>query len=718
MVIRRVGPSGPATPPGRRPSCPDPSGFDPQTRSPGGHLPGDRDERSGEGNRRAYCLTLDAELSTVSRRPFLFIDGEGAQAPDGSHVYMMLAGWSEYTGPLVLRNDDDTPLSSVQCIEWLLSLAERLNVEQHPHTFIGFAIGYDIDMILKDVPAIVASAFRSPERLGWYTERGEPRNVPWYGYLFRQYGSQYSFTDAIYGIGAEYRRRTKETRRYIGIWDVWKFFQGSFVNALRGWRVLPDAQLDAMAAMKAKRSAFDLAGYRDPKTRDEITRYCLSECEAGVGLMTKLADTCADLGYPLARYDGAGSLAAAMLKAWDILDYMDDTPEDMTEAVSSAYFGGRFEIGVHGRVRSRVSQDDINSAYPYQIAALPCLAHATWTRSKHVQREGLYRVRWEIPAPCHWGPLPHRADDGTITFPRIGHGWYWGVELLSAMQLYPGCFSVREGWRLTRGCDDVPFDKVPGVYLERQRLGKSEAGIALKLGLNSLYGKMAQSVGKPRYACYVWAGMVTAGCRAMILDAIRVAQPEHVLAIATDSVMTDTSIELPRDPAKPLGEWSNTIAEQGVLIIQPGISITYNEEGTPEYKSRGIGKKEFAAHADAAEQAWQQTGVLGRFAAQSNRFVGLKSAVARNRYDQRCRWTPVETVLSYSAGSKRSMPADQMLAFLSDRPSYSVAVDGGETISAPYRRLMAKLEGFDAADFIDEQPAIESELLRWVGTIL
>lgn len=653
----------------------------------------------------------------MTRRPFLFVDGEGAQAPDGSHSYMMLAGWSEYTGPIVLRNEDDTPLSSIQCIEFLLNLSTRLTAEGHPHTFVGFAIGYDVDMILKDIPAVAAMAFRAPQRLGWYNERAEPRFVPWHGYLFRQYGSQYSFADAVFGIGAEYSHRTKDTRRNIGVWDVWKFFQGSFVNALKAWRVLPADKLEAMAAMKAKRSSFSIADYRQPRKRKEIERYCLTECEAGVALMDKLADTCDTLGYPLRRYDGAGSLAAAMLKAWGILDYMSETPESMREAVSSAYFGGRFEISAHGRVYGQVLQDDINSAYPYQIAQLPCLAHATWYPSTEVQAEGLYRVRWEIPEPCRWGPLPHRAAGGTITFPRIGHGWYWGVELLAAMRLYPGAFSVREGWRLERGCDHVPFEQVPGVYAERQRLGKSEAGIVLKLGLNSLYGKMAQSVGRPKFACYEWAGMVTAGCRAMILDAIRAAQPEHVLAIATDSVMTDVLIDLPRDPEKPLGDWTNTIAAHGVLIIQPGISITYDADDTPEYKSRGIGKKEFAAHADAAEQAWNETGVIGRFMAQSYRFLGLRTAVARNRYEQRCRWVPVETVLGYSAGSKRKMPSSELLAFTEGRPSYSLAIDGDGSMSIPYERIMARLEGFDAADFIDEQPAIESELLKWVGSI-
>lgn len=659
---------------------------------------------------------LDADAVTVVRRPFLFVDGEGANMPDGSHAYMMLAAWSEYTGPLVLRNDDDSPLQSRQCIEWLLNLSERLNREKKPHVIAGFGFRYDTDMILKQMPEHPAALFRTPERYAFYDKRGMPRYVPWYGYQLRQHGSQFLLADATIGLGAWYSKRTKANRRIVAIWDVWRFFQGSFVKALSDWRILPKREIDAMQRMKERRSSFAYASYCDPETRAEITRYCLSECESGVRLMTKLDETCADLGFPLLRYDGAGSLAAAMMKAWGIADYMAPVPEPMQEAVSCAYFGGRFEIGVHGRVTGQVWQNDINSAYPYQIAKLPCLAHAEWYESTEVANDGLYKISWELPYPCRWGAFPVRSDNGTICYPRIGTGWYWGSEVASARRLYPdGHFDILAGWHMLRHCDHVPFSPVSTVYLERQRLGKSEAGTVLKLGLNSLYGKMAQSVGRPRYANYIWAGMVTAGCRAMILDAIREAGCEHVLSVATDSILTDTPVTLPE--SKRLGEWSQETAADGVLIVQPGISITYDADGEPHYKSRGIGKREFAAHADAALEAWENMGVLGSFTAQTHRFIGIQTAIARNRYEQRCSWVDVHPRLTYLPGHKRTVPPDQLTAFLDNHPTYSLAVEGGAE-SVPYVRLLHRMQGFDEANFISEQPAVESELLRWVGVML
>lgn len=638
--------------------------------------------------------------------------------PDGSHVYMLLAAWSEHTGPLVLRNADDTPLRSRQCIDWLLTLAERMEAEHKPHTFVGFGLGYDFSMILHDMPERLADLLYSPQRAGFTDHRGDSRYVPWYGYRLRFMGSELLVSDAYIGIGAQFSKRTKQTRRHIGVWDTWRFFQGSFVKALRDWRILSPAKLDAMERMKRKRSAFRYADYCRSRTRERIERYCLNECEAGAALVTALADTCADLGYPLSRYDGAGSLAASMLKVWGISDYMAPVPEPMADAVSSAYFGGRFEIGTHGRINGPIYQDDINSAYPFHIARLPCLAHSTFRPSRSIRDEGLYRVRWAVPEPCRWGPLPHRNAKGSITFPRIGEGWYHGTEVTAAQQLYPRAeWKVIEGWDLERGCADVPFEYVPKVYDKRRLLGASTAGIVLKLGLNSLYGKMAQSVGRPRYAQYYWAGMVTAGCRAQILDAIRLATPERVHAVATDSVLTDVILDLPRHKSKPLGEWEQSVNAHGSLIVQPGISISYDEHDTPTYKSRGIGRREFAAHADAALQAWQRMGFLGSFGASTHRFIGIKTAIARNRYEQRCRWVDVQPKLSYAAGTKRSVPNDELTAHLYGRPTYSLAVEGDGTLSAPYARILARL-GFDEATMIGEQPSLESELLQWVGVVL
>jgi hypothetical protein len=647
-------------------------------------------------------------------RPFLFLDGEGGNNPDGSHDYVLLCAWSEHTGNLVLQNPDRSPLRSWQILDWLLGLHDRLKQDGNPHTFIGFGLGYDVAMWLKDLPERPAERFYRPDKARHLDEKGQARWVSIGPYLLKQLGQQTTVMETTYGPWA---RATKETRQYAAIWDVWKFFQGSFVKALTDWGIISQADLDRMDAMKRKRSTFQASDFQRRKLNKQLIRYCLSECRAGVRLMEKLAQTCRELGFDLAgQYHGAGSLAAAMLRTWCIKEYMSPVPKDMAEAVACAYAGGRFQNGVHGMFQDRVWQADINSAYPTIIKDLPCLAHVSWEPSTELDYYGLYEIEWELPRPCRWGSLPHRDEKGTITYPRKGIGWHWGSEILAGERLYPGSHTVRRGWRLRRNCDHVPFAKVPETYKARLALGAKAAGIVLKLGLNSLYGKTAQSVGMPSFANYIWAGMITAGCRAMILDGIRLTGPAHVLAIATDAILTDTPPPVPTTPGeKHLGEWEIKEVPGGVLFIEPGIMISYDAEGRGSYKSRGLGRREFAKHTELAAQAWKDNGVRGNFAVKTHRFIGFKSALARGKYEERCRWIDMEMRLSYFPQRRMPLGIRTIFAHLHDEPARTVEMEGTGEPSAPYKQIHKRLtnDGFDAAVIIGEQPAMECRWLEW-----
>src|SRR5690348_17906092 len=58
-------------------------------------------------------------------------------------------------------------------------------------------------------------------------------------------------------------------------------------------------------------------------------------------------------------------------------------------------------------------------------------------------------------------------------------------------------------------------------YTTLFRSGKDGAGIVLKLGTNSTYGKTAQSVGSAPFRSWIWAGNITSGTRAQLLRAMR-----------------------------------------------------------------------------------------------------------------------------------------------------------------------------------------------------
>jgi hypothetical protein len=117
---------------------------------------------------------------------------------------------------------------------------------------------------------------------------------------------------------------------------------------------------------------------------------------------------------------------------------------------------------------------------------------------------------------------------------------------------------------------------------------------ALKLGLNSLYGKLAQSTGareiegiwrKPKWHNVLWAGWVTAYTRAQIFNAVRKHRNE-LLAIETDAVFMVKPIDDTLAIGDRLGEWERTKFEQ-VLYINSGVYYTLSA-GIWRLKSRGI----------------------------------------------------------------------------------------------------------------------------------
>jgi hypothetical protein len=203
----------------------------------------------------------------------------------------------------------------------------------------------------------------------------------------------------------------------------------------------------------------------------------------------------------------------------------------------------------------------------------------------------------------------------------------------------------------------------------------------------------------------------------MILDGIRMVGPEHVLAIATDAIYTAVPpAALPSTVGeKRLGEWSITPISGGALFIMPGIAVYYDAEGNASYKSRGLGKKEFASHTDAAVDAWHAKGIRGSFTAKTHRFIGPKMALARNDYELRCRWIDVELKLSFMPERRVPESLVDLFAHKNGVPAWTVETEGNPAnFSVPYKQIHRRLtnDGYDKAHFISEQPAVECERLQ------
>jgi hypothetical protein len=125
--------------------------------------------------------------------------------------------------------------------------------------------------------------------------------------------------------------------------------------------------------------------------------------------------------------------------------------------------------------------------------------------------------------------------------------------------------------------------------------------MAYKLVYNSSYGKMAQSVGAPKYANSIYASLITADCRTRILEAIAThpGGTAATLMVATDGVYfrePHPGLELDKEK---LGAWDESVKEN-MCLFMPGVywddkSRKALRDGREvKVKSRGISARDLS----------------------------------------------------------------------------------------------------------------------------
>lgn len=600
--------------------------------------------------RRAYRQRRRDAGNPVSRgtdphvKRFLGIDGEGRNRPEAIDEKGRSYTPQDYY--LIAASDADGKytysdvalagrITTERALEFILKLPADF-------TIAGFSLGYDLTKWLSDVPTDVMERLYHPDLR--HTKDVDNRNgmnpapVYWNGYALNWQGPKFTVRRA-----ADKKGKSART-----VWDVYRFFQKSALASYTDW--LPtDPDLELVKEGKLRRGTEDKP---DPKVE---LRYCLAECRMLAAMMEKLRSAAEEANYPLRQWFGAGSVASAMVKHHSVTDHIKEEPSEVARAVNEAYYGGRFEISAHGPIKHPVHEYDLCSAYPAATLTLPCLVHASWERS-HTSKlhDGLslVQVEWDCAdPPVRWGPFPVRVL-GHIVFPLRGFGWYWSSEVAAAIQLY-GRKRVRvcQSWRLIPGCGERPFSWVPDAYAKRLEWGKSGPGVVLKLGLNAMYGKFAQRIGSRPFFSETWAGMITAWTRSKLLDAIRLAGQDSIIATATDAIYSLNELPI-ETPGKPLGGWEYKAHPDGFFLPRSGVLIPYKSDG--EAKARGLSRKTVKELLPEFEQAWQANGSSGKVAVEMRAFLGNLSAVKAKDQGRRGCWYNRIVELQFNPLPKRN----------------------------------------------------------------
>lgn len=591
---------------------------------------------------RADPARLGARGVSLSDRQFIAWDGEGARDKDNPHrqSYVLLGN---STGAKMVSEELHT--------EEMLRFIIQQGRENPGAWHVGFAFDYDVNMILRNLSP---GHFRQLRLTGHvkYKEKYRIEHIPAKWLQVTEYGPNHA-TD-------------KRDRVTVRICDTFGFFQSSFLKAIKSY--IPTSplmvQLDVIKAGKAKRNEFTYDQI------DYITRYWWVEIQLMQELVEKLRELLYDVDLTISQWHGPGALANFAYKRYGIKTVKQVCPGPVYDAARFAYAGGRFERFHIGRYRNGFGLD-INSAYPYGISQLPDLTEGTWVHRTlpdidSIVEFGVYHVRL-IGSPVMQKPSPlfHRDATGSISYPWLTEGWYWSPEIALLRNL-PGV-EILEGWEYV-GWETRPFLFVADIYAERRELKKLKIGSekALKLLLNSLYGKMAQRVGwersggPPTWHQLEWAGWVTSATRAKLFGIMSRIPFDQLIAVETDGIYTTASPKsLGISHSTELGGWEVSPFDE-IRYVQSGM-YAKGHEGKWETKYRGLDAKSITPlsirrHLRELEPNVTTWPVL---TGPTTRFVGYRQALWRESMNMGPmkahlgKWETTEKDLSAGSSGKR-----------------------------------------------------------------
>lgn len=412
--------------------------------------------------------------------------------------------------------------------------------------------------------------------------------------------------------------------------DSGGFFQTSLINVINPEKwidpVVTDEEYAIILEGKKRRASArldnDMRYYN--RLENEILGRVLREVDRGFKEI--------DIHLSAQKWFGPGQAAQEWMKgkAPRREEVQDAIPGWFLEAARMSYFGGWFEIFIHGIIPGISHEYDVNSAYPAIIAELPCLLHGTYERGRGNpprKPNAIYLVRALAQTQSygdrrkkhHIGAMLHRDGAGRITRPLITEGWFWLDELDAAQKA--GCITRITADRYLEWCSYTPCNCPPplrgiaDLYQKRLLVGKdTPLGKGAKLVYNSSYGKVAQSVGDPIFGNAIYASRITSGCRTKILEAIAT-HPDGKKAVAM--VATDGVYFLSEHPTLPisskLGEWSH-VEKRNLTLFKPGVywdDFTRGQiarQETPTFKARGINAQDFAAQIENVDNEFRQWG--------------------------------------------------------------------------------------------------------------
>ncbi|MFZ0494422.1 MAG: DNA polymerase [Methylocella sp.] len=484
-------------------------------------------------------------------------------------------------------------IDPINIIEWLLELPNKYNRDNgfpHDVNFAAYSFNYDATQILLGF--LRSKVWEITSKRSWKTKK-RIKTATWVDeyaidYLKSKWLKIWKLRDPDHPMkdkldrngDVKLKKNGKPEREidavaYICIEDAFGFYQKKFTGAIKplvSQGYIEKKDYDEIEYMKEHRKEFDNL------PAEEIKHYCNRELVCLSKALTVLRDGFDRMGIRLRTWTGAGSPAGALIRKYKLKEthyspdivVADKSMSPQQRQAHHAMIGGNIQAIQQGYAMSReLFLYDIVGAYPAAMMLLPSMREGTWKphdeiNPKQIEQDAIasnilsmFRVKWKFPMYSQkdkrgmpFFPFPYRTKRKSILFPNKGHAWIMRDELVAAFK-WAKRFDCVEGITIEEwnefipGNDEKPYAFVAELY-EMRRVAKTEKEYniveqAIKLALNSLYGKTVQSVGgdeenPPSCACPYYGAAITANCRARLMEAA-IIDPYSIVAFMTDGIV-------------------------------------------------------------------------------------------------------------------------------------------------------------------------------------
>lgn len=413
--------------------------------------------------------------------------------------------------------------------------------------------------------------------------------------------------------------------------------------------------------VKKKRGIFSKFHYSRHKR--EIRAYCIEDCRLTKELSEYwIAIFEAVFGFYPNNWISAGYMAEKVLINNNIpIPLFNELQYPIQEIARSSFYGGRFELIKRGFI-GECYLYDLNSAYPYALTTLPDITQGRWFESNKIHPKskiGFFFIEANISDKVKIAPFPFVKKNRTICYPSGKFRTFVTLDELLMVKDDPEInYKIIESWQFIPNKNCLyPFKKfINKQYYKRLELKQENNPLekAIKIVLNSIYGKMAQRTNNMIGNLFnpVIASYITGFTRRQLYDFTKKNKLDnYVVAYATDSIACQKKIK--NLDSKMLGEMKLDKSANDVIFLSNGF-YKFNDT----WKNRGIGyDNERKMEIEHLETRVKKDGQL-YIGVKSTRTTHIKSGILFNRLKNVGKIEEYEKKINLNSDKKRLWDSD------------------------------------------------------------